>query len=707
MKLKLLSIAVSASLLVACGQEKTSEDVASEATKGSSISEKVTNQSDNQNKTEDTAADLDSGLTLDNFDRSIRPQDDLYRYVNGVWLKNTEIPEDRSNYGTFTELAEQAQKDLRAIIEASASAKDLAKGTPEQKVGDLYNSVLDTETLNKRGVKPIEPFLNEIDAIDSKEKLADYFAIVSKRGSSAPMAIFINNDAKDPTQYIMYLTQSGLGLPNKEYYFDETESFQTIRAEYLKHIAKMFELVGLKNGEQFAKDVMSLEADIAEIHWNKEDNRNSVKTYNKKSLDSMDVLAGDFNWSGYFASLGVTEQKELIVRQPTYFSAFNDVFKNTALDQWKTYLKWHLISGNAGLMSETLDQENFAFYGKILQGTPEQQPRWKRAVTAVNNLLGEVVGKVYVKKHFKPEAKQRMLEMVENLREAYRQSIIELDWMGEETKKQALDKLSKFRPKIGYPDKWRDYSALTIEPGMLLENYMAAREFNFNTQRDKLGKPIDRDEWFMTPQTVNAYYNPVMNEIVFPAAILQPPFFNMEADDAVNYGGIGAVIGHEMGHGFDDQGSTYDGDGVLRDWWTEEDKKEFKSRTQQLIDQYSSFEPLPEIHLSGEFTLGENIGDLGGLTIAYKAYDLSLGEQQSPAIDGFSGEQRFFMGWAQVWARKYRETELKRRIKVDPHSPSEYRANGVVRNMPEFMAAFEVKPGDELYLPPEERVKIW
>jgi predicted metalloendopeptidase len=358
-------------------------------------------------------------------------------------------------------------------------------------------------------------------------------------------------------------------------------------------------------------------------------------------------------------------------------------------------------------MNKALDDENFAFYGQVLQGTPEQLPRWKRAVNAVNGLLGEVVGKVYVAKHFKPEAKARMMELVENLREAYRQSILELDWMGEETKQQALDKLSKFKPKIGYPDKWKDYSKLTIEPGKLLENYMAAREFNFNLQRDKLGKPIDRDEWFMTPQTVNAYYNPVMNEIVFPAAILQPPFFDMDADDAVNYGGIGAVIGHEMGHGFDDQGASYDGDGVLRDWWTEQDKKEFKARTEALASQYDQFEPLPGVHVNGKFTLGENIGDLGGLTIAYKAYKLSLGNKPAPVIDGFTGDQRFFIGWAQVWARKYRDEELKRRINVDPHSPSEYRTNGVVRNMPEFIEAFNVKEGDGLYLPPEQRVKIW
>jgi predicted metalloendopeptidase len=699
MKIKLLAASISLAIVAGCGQQKDDNQPTQQAESEKQTSATTVSATSEQN--------ANSGLFLDNFDKSVRPQDDLYRFVSGTWLKNTEIPSDRSNYGTFTALADQAQKDLRAIIEESAAAENLEKGSNEQKVGDLYNSVLDTETLNKLGVAPLTPYFEEIAGISNKDELLAYLATVSKRGSSAPMGIYVNNDAKDPTQYIMYLSQSGLGLPNKEYYFDEGENFQTIRDEYLKHIEKMYQLAGLEDGAAAAKNIMALETAIANAHWNKEDNRNSVKTYNKHSLEKMSELAPDVNWSAYFEAMGVNGEKELIVRQPTYISALNDIIKDTSLDHWKTYLNWHLLTGNAGLMNKELDEENFAFYGKTLSGTPEQLPRWKQGVSAVNSLLGEVVGKVYVSKHFKPEAKQQMMALVENLREAYRQSIIKLDWMGEDTKKEALDKLSKFRPKIGYPDKWKDYSDLTIEPGKLLENYMAARAFNFDKQRDKLGKPIDRDEWFMTPQTVNAYYNPVMNEIVFPAAILQPPFFDMNADPAVNYGGIGAVIGHEMGHGFDDQGSTYDGDGVLRDWWTAQDKEEFKQRTQKLVKQYDKFEPLEDVHVNGEFTLGENIGDLGGLTIAYKAYQLSKDGNEAPVLDGFTGDQRFFMGWAQVWARKYRDAEMKRRIKVDPHSPSEYRANGVVKNMPEFVEAFDVKPGDALYLAPEKRVKIW
>jgi predicted metalloendopeptidase len=697
MKLKLIAASMALVWLSGCGQQTD------EAAK----TNQSANTSDNQLEQKAESVSLKSGIQLDNFDRSVRPQDDFYRFVNGSWLAKTEIPADRSNYGTFTALADKAQEDLKAIIEASANAKNLEKGSDEQKVGDLYNAVLDTETLETLGTKPLKPYLEEIDAITNKQQLVEYFAKVLKRGSDAPLAIFINNDAKTPTQYIMYLTQSGLGLPNKDYYFNEEQSYQDIRQKYVKHIETMFSLAGLDNGKQAAQDIMALEMAIAHHHWNKEDNRDSLKTYNKYELKQLSELAKDFDWSTYFNALGVSDETHLIVRQPSYITAFNQIFVDTSLDAWKTYFKWHLLTGNASLMNKALDNENFAFYGQVLQGTPEQLPRWKRAVNAVNNLLGEVVGKVYVAKHFKPEAKARMMQLVENLREAYRQSILELDWMGEETKQQALDKLSKFKPKIGYPDKWKDYSKLTIEPGKLLQNYMAAREFNFDVQLDKLGKPIDRDEWFMTPQTVNAYYNPVMNEIVFPAAILQPPFFDMNADDAVNYGGIGAVIGHEMGHGFDDQGASYDGDGVLRDWWTEQDKQEFKARTEALASQYDQFEPLPGVHVNGKFTLGENIGDLGGLTIAYKAYQLSLGGKPAPVMDGFTGDQRFFIGWAQVWARKYRDEEMKRRINVDPHSPSEYRTNGVLRNMPEFIKAFDVTEGDGLYLPPERRVKIW
>ncbi len=649
----------------------------------------------------------DSGLVLEHFDRTVRPQDDLYRFANGNWLAKNQIPDDRSNFGVFSALIEQAETDLCSIIESVANDVSLQTGSPEQKVADLYNSVLDTEILNQRGIKPLRPYIDEIRAINNKKALAQYFAIVAKRGASSPIAIYINNDAKKPTEYILYMTQSGLGLPNKNYYLDTSPNMQRIRNAYVKHMSRMFEWVLGHADEPKAQSILQLESSLAEIHWNQDDNRNSEKTYNKRTTQELVNLANDFSWHHFFQGLGVEQSQQLIVRQPSYISEFNEIFKQTSLDDWKDYLTWHLISGNAGLLSELVDQENFSFYGKVLQGTLQQPPRWKRGVDAVKNLLGEVVGKVYVKKQFKPEAKQRVLTMIENLREAYRQSIVELDWMSDKTKQQALDKLDKFRAKVGYPDKWRDYSGLRIESGKLLENYMVARAFNFDLHLSKMGQSVDRDEWFMTPQTVNAYYNPVMNEIVFPAAILQPPFFSMAADDAVNYGGIGAVIGHEMGHGFDDQGATYDGDGVLRDWWRAPDKQAFGNRAQQLIEQYNQFEVLPGVFVDGAYTLSENIGDLGGLSVAYKAYQLSLNSNSAPQLDGFSGEQRFFLAWAQIWARQYREAELRRRINVDPHAPGEYRTNGVVRNMSEFMSAFDLQPGDKLYLPPEKRIQIW
>ena len=430
-------------------------------------------------------------------------------------------------------------------------------------------------------------------------------------------------------------------------------------------------------------------------------------SYNKIETAKLSELTKSFNWIAYLQHAGIGNETNTIIREKTYFEKFSKLFTKTSVDDWKIYFKWTLINSAAGLLSNEIDSQNFAFYGTTLNGTPEQEVRWKRAVGSVNSLLGEVVGKIYVKKHFKPEAKARMITMVENLRTAYGDAIKGLEWMSEETKKQALDKLAKFNPKIGYPNKWRDYSALEIDANDLTGNYKRASIFNHHNQLNKLGKPINRDEWFMSPQTVNAYYNPSMNEIVFPAAILQPPFFNMEADDAVNYGGIGGVIGHEMGHGFDDQGAKSDGDGVLRNWWTEKDLKEFETRTKKLADQYSEFEPLPGEHINGEMTLGENIGDLGGLTIAHRAYKLSLEGKESPVIDQFNGEERFFMGWAQVWAYKFREEALRNRLKTDPHSPAPYRGNGTLMNMPEFMKAYGVKAGDGMYREPEERVKIW
>ena len=650
---------------------------------------------------------LKSGIELSNVDQSIRPQDDFYRYVNGTWLDKTEIPADKSSYGSFTALRDKARLDVLEIIEEMSKKEDLEPGSDEQKVRDLYRSFMNTEKIDTLGIEPMKVDLRRIDTINNAEELASYFVESVKLSTSSPFGFWIDNDSKQPTKYSVYFTQSGLGLPDRSYYLDQNEKSEDIRLAYLEHLQAMFSLAELKDPKIKANTVMKLETAIANIHWTNVERRDRDKTYNKLNTQELKKLIPNFNWDLYLKEAGIAVEKDFIVRELSYFQNLSDLLAATDLEDWKVYFKWTLLNSAAGILGKEFDEQNFSFYGKKLYGTPEQEERWKRGVNSVNQILGESVGKIYVSRHFEPEAKVRMLELVENLREAYRVAIIELDWMGEETKKQALTKLAKFTPKIGYPDKWRDYSKLKIDPNDLVGNFRRASQFYYQRGIDKLGKPIDKTEWHMNPQTVNAYYSPVMNEIVFPAAILQPPFFNLEADDAVNYGGIGGVIGHEMGHGFDDQGSKSDGDGVLRNWWTESDLIEFKTRTNQLVDQYNKFEPIPGEFINGELTLGENIGDLGGLTIAHRAYKISLQNRESKKIDEFTGEQRFFMGWAQVWAYKYRDEALRNQLLTNPHSPASYRCNGVLRNMPEFVSAYELKATDEMYLDPVKRVKIW
>ena len=650
---------------------------------------------------------LKSGIELSNVDQSIRPQDDFYRYVNGTWLDKTEIPADKSSYGSFTALRDKARLDVLEIIEEMSKREDLEPGSDEQKVRDLYRSFMNTEKIDTLGIEPMKGDLRRIDMINNPEELASYFVESVKLSTSSPFGFWIDNDSKQPTKYSVYFTQSGLGLPDRSYYLDQNEKSEDIRLAYLEHLQAMFSLADLQDPKIKANTVMKLETAIANIHWTNVERRDRDKTYNKLNTQELKKLIPNFNWDLYLKEAGIAVEKDFIVRELSYFQNLADLLASTDLEDWKIYFKWTLLNSVAGILGKEFDEQNFSFYGKKLYGTPEQEVRWKRGVNSVNQILGESVGKIYVRRHFKPEAKVRMLELVENLREAYRVAIIDLDWMGEETKKEALTKLAKFTPKIGYPDKWRDYSKLEIDPNDLAGNFRRASQFYYQRGIDKLGKPIDKTEWHMNPQTVNAYYNSVMNEIVFPAAILQPPFFNLEADDAVNYGGIGGVIGHEMGHGFDDQGSKSDGDGVLRNWWTESDLIEFKTRTNQLVNQYNKFEPLPGEFINGQLTLGENIGDLGGLTIAHRAYKISLQNRESKKIDEFTGEQRFFMGWAQVWAYKYRDEALRNQLLTNPHSPASYRCNGVLRNMPEFVSAYELKAADEMYLDPVKRVKIW
>jgi endothelin-converting enzyme/putative endopeptidase len=622
-------------------------------------------------------------------------------------MKNAEIPSDRTNIGAFYDLRENARDDVKAIIEDLSATPNLADGTDEQKVADLYRSFMDVETLDKLGIAPIQADLDKIAALKDKKELTAFFGENQANGGGTPLAFYVEIDAKDSSRYATHIWQYGLSLPEKDYYFNQEERFVNIRNAYVEHIEKMYNLAGLPNAKANAEAILALETQIAEKHWDVVETRDSTKTYNLYQVKNLPELASEINWDGYLAALGGDKQTDIIINQPSYIQGLNEVLKNNDLDTWKNYMTWMALTHNASNLSEALDNENFEFFSKTLNGQEEQEPRWKRGVSTVSDTLGEVVGKVYVKRHFAPEAKTRMEQLVENLRGAYSSSIDSLDWMSADTKVAAKDKLAKFNPKIGYPNKWDDYSKLTIKADDLVGNAKRAAIVEHNKSLAKLGQPIDKDEWHMTPQTVNAYYNPTMNEIVFPAAILQPPFFNLEADDAVNYGGIGAVIGHEMGHGFDDQGAKFDGEGNMRDWWTEADLKAFESKGNALIAQYNGYQVFDDLHVNGSLTLGENIGDLSGVTIAYKAYKMSLDGKEAPVIDGLTGDQRFFMGFTQIWRVKMKEEAMRNRVATDPHSPGHFRALGALSNMPEFYSTYDVKEGDKMYIEPASRVKIW
>ncbi len=653
------------------------------------------------------AKTLVSGVEKENFDAGVKHTENFFYSINGTWLKNTEIPADKSNYGAFTKLYDDSQVAMRTIIETAAKKEGKVAGSDEQKLGDFYNSYMNEAAIEALGVKPISADLTAIAAIKDATELATSFGQLQGMGISIPFGWYVNNDAKNSTQYAVYLGQSGLGLPDRDYYLKDDEKSKSIREAYVAYVKDMLTLAGVADAKKAAARIMALETKIAEKHWSRVENRDADKTYNKLATADLAKLMGAFPWADYAKAVQLDAVTEIIVEQPSYFEAFGAIYKDTDLQSWKDYLSLRLVSEYSGKLSKAFVDRQFDFYGKTLSGTTEQQPRWKKAVNASDEVLGEIVGKLYVADHFKPEAKARMEVLVQNLIKAYHASIDTLEWMTPETKKAAHEKLNKFTPKIGYPDKWKDYSKLDIKADDLVGNYKAAAAFAYSEMRNKLGKPVDRSEWFMTPQTVNAYYNPTNNEIVFPAAILQPPFFNMDADDAVNYGGIGAVIGHELGHGFDDQGAKFDGDGNLRNWWTDADKAEFEKRGKQLVEQYNQYSPIEGMHVNGELTLGENIGDLGGLTVALKAYKLSLEGKDAPVLDGFTGEQRFFISWSQVWRRKGRDEYLRNMLMTDPHSPSEYRVIGIVSNIPEFYTAFDVKEGDKMYIAPEKRVKIW
>ncbi len=647
---------------------------------------------------------LASGIPADELDRGMRPQDDLFRHVNARWLARTEIPADRASYGSAWILAEEAEKAVRAIVEEAGSAPE---GTEERKIGDLYASFMDAARAEQLGAQPISEMLAAALAVSSIPELLAALGRLERLGIGGLYQLFVDTDPGNPQRYLMFFEQAAISLPDESYYREER--FARVREAFAGHVQRMMELAGLPDADQAASRVLELETAVAGHHWDNVASRDSEKTYNLFTWTDAVSVGPDLR--GWLAALDPPAGAfdEIVLRQPSFGAGLASLLTDEHVPAWRDWLCWQVIHSAAGYLSDAFVEENFDFYGRTLTGTPELRERWKRGVSLVEGAMGEAVGRAYVSRHFPPEAKERMDVLVANLLEAYRQSIEKLDWMGPDTRRRALEKLEKFTPKIGYPVSWRDYSSLRIDPADLMANVRAAHAFEFGRQLNKIGKPIDRDEWFMTPQTVNAYYNPGMNEIVFPAAILQDPFFDPDRDDAANYGAIGAVIGHEIGHGFDDQGSKYDGDGRLTDWWSAQDRQAFDARTRSLIEQYNALAPkqTPDQHVNGALTIGENIGDLGGLGIAWKAYLVSLRGEDAPVIGGLTGAQRFFLSWARAWQQKSRDEEVIRLLAIDPHSPNEFRCNQIVRNLDEFYDAFEVGATDELWLEPAARVHIW
>ena len=671
-----------------------------------------------------------SGIALDELSAETRPQDDLFRHVNGAWLERTEIPDDKARWGSFHIIAEQAEKDVRAIVEET---QDAEQGTESRKIGDLYASFIDTERIAELGASPLTDRLARIDAIDSITDLLHTLGEFERDGLGGLVGLYIEPDPGDPQRYVPFLVQGGLSLPDESYY--RLDSFEELRTAYRGHLQRLLDLAGVADAAASADRVFALETELATHHWDNVRSRDAVATYNLKTWAEVTELVGVElqPWLEGTAPGHEDAFAEVNVYQPSFLEGLGSLLVQERLDDWKAWLRYRVVHGGAAFLSDPFVDENFSFYGTQLTGVPVNRERWKRGVGLAEAAMGEAIGRVYVERHFPPAAKVAMDELVANLIEAYRQSITDLEWMSPETRERALAKLDAFTPKIGYPVKWRDYSSLEIDPTDLVGNVRRAHIHEHDRQLGRIGGPVDRDEWYMTPQTVNAYYNPLMNEIVFPAAILQHPFFEADRDAASNYGGIGAVIGHEIGHGFDDQGSRFDGDGTLRDWWTDTDRTAFEERTSVLIEQFNALVPrgLAEDHLvNGALTIGENIGDLGGLGIAIKAYELSLrgakapvsdrlsssdegaypdglAGGESPVIDGYTGIQRLLLSWAQIWQQKGRDAETIRLLTIDPHSPNEYRCNQIVRNIDAFYDAFDVTASDELWLDADKRVTIW
>jgi putative endopeptidase len=647
---------------------------------------------------------------IQNMDTKIKPGDDFYSYTNGTWLKNNPIPADKKSKDAFDELFERNREDIKEIIIDAATAKEVVPGN-KQKIGTFYKSGMDTTKIAEQGIKPLKSFFDKIDAIKTINDVQMTAAFFQSYSISPLFSLSSNQDSKNSNNVIAQCYQAGLGLPERDYYFNNDESTKKIREKYLIYLTKMFEL--LKDqpsvAEKNAKTVMGMETQLAKASFTNIENQDPQKTYNKFDVKGLNLLSPNIKWVAYFAQTGYSDLKEINVNQPSYFKELGNMMKSVSVDDWKTFLRWQLINSTAGYLSKDFENQNFDFYYTTLSGQEKMEPRWKLVLDATSGSLGEAIGQLYVEKYFPPVAKERMTALVMNLKTSLKQRIENLTWMGPQTKQEALAKLDKMAVKVGYPDKWRDYSGLDITPDSYVMNILNAQAFEFKYTMNKVGKTVDRTEWDMTPQTVNAYYNPFRNEIVFPAGILQPPFFNMDADDAVNYGAIGMVIGHEMTHGFDNNGRQFDKDGNLRDWWTKDDSKAFDDRAGIIIDQYNHFEVLDSAFVNGKLTLGENIADLGGATISFNAYKLSLKGKETPKpVDGFTDIQRFFLSYAQIWRTNMRDAELRKRVKTDEHSPAKVRINGVVYNMPEFYSAFpDVKPGDKLFRAPEQRPVIW
>jgi putative endopeptidase len=649
------------------------------------------------------------GIDIPNIDKNVGSCDDFFLFANGNWIKNNPVPATESRWSSFNEVADRNNAVLHEILTNAAGQTNATKGSNIQKVGDYFFSGMDTAGIEKAGITPIKAELDKINAVKDLKGLLNLVAQHQMIGVSPMFSGYVGQDDKISTQYALFVSQGGIGLPDRDYYLKDDKRSQKIREEYLKYLANMFTLLGdnEKTAQANAKKVMAIETRLAKVSKTREDMRDPYANYNKMTLQEFSKLMPNLNATNMLQQMKVGSAKEVIVGQPAFFKELNTMLKAVPVADWKPYMRIRFVSSVANALPTAFVQENFNFYSKTLSGAKQMQPRWKRMARATDGAVGEALGQLYVEKTFSPEAKAKAMEMIKNLQAAFQEHVKTLDWMSEETKQQAMKKLDAFMVKIGYPDKWKDYSALEVNRGPYVSNVLRSRQFGYNEMVAKLGKPVDRTEWGMTPPTVNAYYNPSMNEIVFPAGILQPPFFNPNADDAVNYGGMGSVIGHELTHGFDDQGRQYDAEGNLKDWWTEEDAKKFAERTDMVDKQYSAYTPLDSVYVNGKLTMGENIADIGGLNIALTALKKANAGKTDPKWDGYTQEQRFFLAWAQNWRVNATDQFLRQQVMTDPHSPGKYRCNGPLSNMPQFYEAFGCKPGDKMYRPEAERVKIW